>query len=552
MNDLLRSPLGPAAILLAGAVLLRIFASPRRAVILALLTLLPLAASFVLLMTLRASGVVVEELIWWPLVVPPLRVLWALDGWNWLAMLLLLLVGSGAVLLTWRSPGKRSGAYHGLSLALLGAAALTVVSDNLLAVSGAWVATDILLVARARGSRAKGGTAPIWLEVTGSLLTLMAIGITGIGVASTSLATAALPPETMALLLVVAALRMAAYPLHLWLAPSGAARDRGTQLLINSVGLVTGAWLLGRMVVLGAGEWFANPLWLPVLVFLTLMAGLAAWAGRERDRLALLSCGRATWLWLIVALAPASNGRDALGWGMAGVVLGLILLAAGQAINEQWRWRVPLALAAVTLAGLPLTAGMPARALTDPAPLALVLLIIVADALAVAVVLDGWNAWRPPASVPATPAGQSLRQRLGQAETWDMVRLLVALGLALVPNLLWGIQPARLATLAGFNNVLTLGELLRQLGIGSFLAIIAALALGVGFYQLTQQPDSLVKQWQKRLGAAAGLGWLLAGLGWLFGWIELGWRNALLIVEGESYLGWVILVLLLAALVISL
>jgi hypothetical protein len=552
MSELLASPLGPALILLAAAALLRIVASPRSALILALLTLLPLAASFLALTRLRASGGDVLALAWWPLVLPPLRVLWALDGWNWLAVLLLLLAGSGAVLLTWRAPGKRSGAYHGHSFGLLGAAALTVVSDNLLTVSAIWVATDILLVARARGSRAQGGATPVWLEVTGSLLMLVAIGITSSSLAAATLTAVALPPETMILLLGVAAVRMAAYPLHLWLAPAGHGRDRGTQLLINSVGLITGGWLLGRVFESGASVWFTNPVWLPVLVFLTLLAGLAAWTAQERDRLALLSSGRAVWLWLILALTPTASGRDALGWGLASVVLGLILLAVGQAINEQWRWRVPLVLAAATLAGLPLLAGMPARSLAEPPHLILALLMVVADALAVAVVLQGWNAPRSALAAPDAPARASLRQLFSRAETWDSGRLLVALGLAMVPNALWGVQPARLAAQAGFSQILSLGALLGQLGLGALLGIGAALALGVGFYRVAQQPASLYQRWQQRLGAATGLGWLLAGAGWLAGWIELGWRNALLIVEGEGYFGWVMLVFLLALLAVSL
>jgi hypothetical protein len=552
MNDLLRSPLGPAIVLLFASALLRLVASPRRALILALLTLAPLVASFVLLTELRSSGVAVLELTWWPLVTPPLRVLWALDGWNWLGLTLLLIVGGSAVLLTWQLPGKRSGAYHGMSFALLGAAALTMVSDNLLALSGAWVATDILLVARARGSRAQGNTAPVWLEVAGSLLLLMAIGITSITVASTTLATARLPAEAMALLLVVAALRMAAYPLHLWLAPSGSGRDRGTQLLLNGLGVVTGGWLLGRVFVLGAGAWFSNPLWLPLLVLLTLVAGLAAWTSQERDRLALLSSGRATWLWVIVALAPTATARDALGWAMAGVVLGLALLAVGQAINEQWRWRLPVALAAITLAGLPLTAGMPARALVEPPHLALLLLLVVADGLAVATVLASWKTTPLPALAPPVPSGQPAIQLRLLPINWPVVRLLTALGLVVVPNVLWGLQPARLAVQASFGVILSLGDLLTALGLLQLLAIVAALALGVAFYQLAQQPDSLFRQWQKRLAAAAGLGWMLAGLSWLVQWIELVWRNALLVVEGEGYLGWVVLVLLLAVLVVQL
>lgn len=71
-------------------------------------------------MILRASGMVVWQLTWWPLVTPPLHLLWALDGSNWLSTLLILLTSSGTVLLTGRSPGKRSGAYHGLSFAFAG------------------------------------------------------------------------------------------------------------------------------------------------------------------------------------------------------------------------------------------------------------------------------------------------------------------------------------------------------------------------------------------------------------------------------------------------
>jgi hypothetical protein len=237
---------------------------------------------------------------------------------------------------------------------------------------------------------------------------------------------------------------------------------------------------------------------------------------------------------------------------MAGVVLGLALLAVGQAINEQWRWRVPVALAAITLAGLPLTAGMPARALVDPPHLALLLLLVVADGLAVATVLASWKTTSLPEPAPPAPSGQPVIHPRILSVNWPVVRLLTALGLVVVPNVLWGFQPARLAVLAGFSTILSLGDLLRQLGLLQLLAIVAALALGAGFYQLAQQPNSLFKQWQKRLAAAVGLSWMLAGLGWLVQWIELGWRNALLVVEGEGYLGWVVLVLLLAVLVVQL
>ncbi len=111
MNGLFLSPLGPALLLLLASILLRIVASPRRSSTLALLTLLPLALTLALLLVLRnAPGSQVFQTTWWPVVVAPLNVLWALDGWNWLSLVLLTLVAATAVLLTWRSPGKRAGA----------------------------------------------------------------------------------------------------------------------------------------------------------------------------------------------------------------------------------------------------------------------------------------------------------------------------------------------------------------------------------------------------------------------------------------------------------
>ena len=184
---------------------------------------------------------------------------------------------------------------------------------------------------------------------------------------------------------------MAAYPLHLWLVPHCVPRDRGTQLLINGVGLATGAWLMGRGFSLGTAYWMANPIWPPLLAVAVLAAGLAAWAGNRHDRLAMLGSGRATWLWLLLALASAAAGREALAWGLVSVLLGLMLLAIGQSINEQWHWRLPLIMAALTLAGVPLTTGMPVLALAQPANFMLLFLLIVANGLAVACVFVNWN-----------------------------------------------------------------------------------------------------------------------------------------------------------------
>ena len=94
MNEYLLSPLGPALILLAGSILLRIIASPRRASVLALLTLVPLGLTFASLLRMQTVGAATWQFTWWPLVMPQIQVRWALDGWNWLALAMVVLAVS--------------------------------------------------------------------------------------------------------------------------------------------------------------------------------------------------------------------------------------------------------------------------------------------------------------------------------------------------------------------------------------------------------------------------------------------------------------------------
>lgn len=551
MKDLLTSPLSPAIILLAAGVLLRAVHSPRNKSTLAVLITAPLLGAFLLVVWLRASTAPTYAIGWWPLVIPRLQVQWTLDGWNWLGAMLLLIVGASSAMLTWREPGKRSGAFHGLNLILLAAAMLTVTSDNLLVLSGAWVALDILLLARARGSRAQIDATPIWLVVGGSLLVLVSIGITSLSLASSSLSIARLPREALILLAVAAALRMAAYPLHLWLAPTGVPRDRGAQWLLSGVGLATGGWLLGRLLPLGLSAILADTGWVAVFTICLLAASLAAWSGRDQDRVALLASSRAVWIWLLVLLSPASAAREVVGWGLACTVISMTLVVVGQALNDQWRYRLPLALGILTLVGLPLTTGMAARAFIDGPSLVLWIALALADGLAVAAALTLLAA----SGQPKTGGSPVVRwDKAGRrlVVVWPWARLLVGVGVAMVPNLLWSIQPTRLSALADFNQALSFGRLLAQFGLSGLLAVGVSLAAGVGFYWVTLSPGRLSPRWHARLASAAGLTWAVNAAGWLLQWVERAWRNALLIVEGEGYLGWIVFLFLLALLVIKL
>lgn len=546
MDDLIFSPIGPALILLASGVLLRLLPQIRRSSLLAIFILVPLAAVFLLLVRLRVSIVPDLQVIWWPLVITPLRARWILDGWNWLMTFLLLVSGTSAALLTWRLPGLRASAFHGLSLLVLAGAALTVVSGNLLVLSAAWVATDVLLVARSRGGRLQERAIAGGLVAVGSLLLFLAIGITDLDAATASLVSARLPAESVALLLVVAALRMAAYPFHAWLMPGNSGRDRGTQLLLGTVGIITGGWLLGEVYASGAGYWFTNPVWQPLLVVCVLGAGTAAWASSGGDRFAFLTSSRSSWIWLSMVLAGPVLGRSVLAWALVAAVFGLSLVAVGIAIRDMWRWRVPLLLSIAVLAGVPLFAGFAVRALAAPTNLLTWLLVVLAEALAIScVIADGW--W-PDTQDPATDRTSSIQAVgfWGPWLNWPMIRMMVAFGLLSVPVLLWGIQPAALASLVGFPLAPSLGDLLAAIRPSQWLALGLALALAVGLAWAASHSSGQLLRWRSQLARFTGLGWALDGVLWAWSWAADAARPVFAIVEGEGYWGWVLLVLLLA------
>jgi len=563
MTDLILSPLGPAILLAAAGGLLRLLSRPRWSFVLALGAAAAVATALTLLILLPTVGTVSWEAVWWPLIVAPLELLWLLDGWNWLAVLLILLSGLGAVLITWRAVGWRTGAYHGLSLAFLGAACLTVVSDNLLVLSGAWIATDILLVARARGSRPTTGSAPVALASASSLLVFLAIGITSLPIAATSLTRAPLPTESILLLLLAAGLRMAAYPWHLWLTPGSAIRYRGTQWLVAGVALVTGGWLLGRIYPLGASEWLSQPVWPPMLTAAVFAAGLAIWGASPGDRLLLLASSRGAWIWLTLILAGPESGQLALAAALATAVLGLLLFVVGESIQTQFGWRVPLALSAATLIGLPLTVGLVAQAFAPPPNLFLWLLITVGNGLALSIVLaTGWPASavsrapvaaRPPGTAASIFSLETLR-RVRASITRPMLRLFTVFGLAAVPVVLWGLRPEALASLVGAEPPLTFLGALGELGFGQVLSILLTPVLAGLFAWLLLQPSAAVPElelWRPRLGLIAGLAWSLHGLSWGLNWLEAAWRTLLRIVEGEAYFGWLLLALLLTWLIVQ-
>ena len=81
----------------------------------------------------------------------------------------------------------------------------------------------------------------------------------------------------------------------------------------------------------------------------------------------------------------------------------------------------------------------------------------------------------------------------------------------------------------------------------------AGLALSAVLTFVALQPgrsQSELDFWRPRVAAFASLAWTLPALHLAILWLERSWRAMLGIFEGEGYLGWVALLILLAWLVI--
>ena len=101
------------------------------------------------------------------------------------------------------------------------------------------------------------------------------------------------------------------------------------------------------------------------------------------------------------------------------------------------------------------------------------------------------------------------------------------------------------------RQVLSLGQLLQSLGLVRLIGSFVVVALAIGLAQALRQPENHPELWRTRLATVTGLSWALQGLRWMAKWGEIGWRNALGVVEGEGYLGWIALFLVLAWFIIQ-
>ncbi len=376
--DVVTTPLGPPFVLFLGALILAGAGRwMRRPLHQRGTALFFVAAAGLLQLYLRNRPVVPEfSRPWQPVLQQGTNLLWIGDGWNWYVASLMLLLGSAGVLLydynrgdqaTTTAQSRLTGANLALHLGMLASGLLFVSSGNLLTATLTWVLMDGLQLARytfvlhrppqnlanghenghenwaeGRINRAQG------LSLIGALLLLIGLLPAGPGGPGQPLQGGVLPMETVALMLVAAAIRAGAYPFHLWLLPSSTVRmSVSERLLDHMVPALGGLWLLAWAIDLGNEFILVHPAVLTLILLGLLASAVAAWTVTDQPGhtsfVLVTSVGLAG---LAGALSPL-EGPNAMIWPTTAFALGGALWLVGERVWQEWGWQIPVSLGRV-------------------------------------------------------------------------------------------------------------------------------------------------------------------------------------------------------------
>ncbi|HEX9117236.1 MAG TPA: hypothetical protein VGA61_14300 [Anaerolineae bacterium] len=372
INTLFLHPLGPSLVLALGGLLLVLLRRRGRpAAIPAARWALPLAFLFLLaagivLVALRGAPPPARGLLQWnwqPLAVKGSALSWRLDGWNWLAGLLVLFATAVTLALQGVPEGSSGGGpLRGQRTLWLAAAALAFVfSDNLVTLACCWVGLDLLLTIRLMPGDDEQPAGRVWsLLGVGGMLVLAALIFAGEGRAGTSLIGGGFGTPVLPLLWLAGMIRAGAYPLHFWLT-GRPGRQPADEASLHLLAPLPGIWLLARLHGLAGAAWLHRPEWAALGVLALLGTALAAWAAVD---------AATTWRWLTInraslvvltAYVAGSAGPPAVIWPAITFAVGAGLLALGRTARRHLGWRFPLWLGGLVVIGFPGTPGFLAR-----------------------------------------------------------------------------------------------------------------------------------------------------------------------------------------------
>ncbi len=557
-------------LLIGAAVLLAVSRSVRRPRLLRGLAVLFGLAAALLYVALQFQPVVPTfSRPWQPLLQSAINLYWISDSWNYYVTgLILLLGGLGLLLDRSRDAGQREaqrvGSLLSANLAVLAGSLLFVNAGNLLTALLAWVFLDLAILLRAAIEPLAGSSEPslYWrtneariISLLGALLLLIGLLPAGASGPAQEFGRGVLPPETLFLMLLAAAMRAGVYPFHLWLLP----RTRDTlnvseRLLDHMAPVLCGLWLFGWTYQLGAAGLMFSPPILTLLALALLATAIAAWTAEDQlHHATFVLIGSAGVAVLAGGLALAS-GPPGMFWATTAFALGGGLWLVGDQVWRAWGWQLPVSFGALALAGAPFTPGFLAqpslaRLLTSgPALWPVFALYVLAQGILIAALLRSWSA-----PERAAPEGGRLDRTKGLMAQTYLLRLLVA-SLALgLPLAISGILPQFTETLAGLPNTIP-QELGRPPSAVAppavWITFGLPLLLGLGLVWLRPRVWPLLRDWPNRISRITQLQWLFRLSMWGIDRLALVGANAVHVVEGGGYLVWFLVFMLLALLLL--
>jgi hypothetical protein len=315
------------------------------------------------------------------------------------------------------------------------------------------------------------------------------------------------------------------------------------RLLDHMVPVLCGLWLFGWTFQLGGAVLMQSAPVLTLLTLTLLASAVAAWTAEDQLHHVIFvligSAGVA-----VLAGALASNpGPAGLLWATTAFALGGGLWLVGDQVWRAWGWQLPVSFGALALAGAPFTPGFLAQPslskLLTGGLWPIFALYIVAESIQVAALLRSWSA-------PEHPTGNNLPRNY-------VIRLLTAsLALAL-PLAISGILPQFTETLTAIPNTIPteLGNPPSAVaGFAVWLTFGLPLLFGFGLVWLRPRLWPHLRDWPNRISRLSQLEWLFRLSMWSIDRLAQAGNNALHVVEGTGYLGWFLVFLLIAFLLI--
>jgi hypothetical protein len=502
---------------------------------------------------------------------------------SWLLSLLMLLA---ALLASLASQGRVVAGRTG-RLAALGAALLFLCAGDWATLAAAWVLTDVcmlhVLQAGGAGRRTLQWTAVFSLggaAVLGTALLLWrqsggSAWVDRGGILPVEAVPALrFPPRVAGLLALAAVTRLMPFPLPTWqgAAPTDQQEDERPLAQVTWFGVPTmlGAYLWVRLAQWGvigqAGGWaLALALWGGLAL---LLGALWAWGARNpRDMVASLHVHAAGTVLLGAGLTLPPGWQLVLA---VHVLLGLPVIYLSWTYGQHFRmgeprsypWILPAGLAILSLAGLPLTVGFPARVALYQGVFAArkwasLLLMMAAESLSLGALLrilfDLELVGEETEEIAGAEEGNQVPGQRAARISWKALRREIGYlggGVLALGILVLGVAPQLIhlgAPLPGLGRWFALPTL------PIWAALLLPLIGAVGIYRSRDQIARAVSGWWPLAHSFLDFQWLYRGVETVLQRLGSTIWGGTQVIEGAGYMAWVVLICLLIVLfVISL